>query len=86
MEVLAASRLLADVDLLDPKAEHIGFVLESKDGQPIALRVLKHGATKAFSWRDQNQFMNSFNPMYRTGRFYSEALQGCIDCFGVCKS
>jgi hypothetical protein len=66
MEVLAASRLLADVDVLGPKAEHIGFVLESKDGQPIALRVLKQGASKAFSWwDDHNQFMHSFNSIYR---------------------
>ena len=42
MEVLAASRLLADTDVLGGGGKNAGFVVERDgDGHPLAVRVVK---------------------------------------------
>jgi hypothetical protein len=62
MELLAASRLLSDVDVFGDKARNAGFVVErNAEGIPIAVRVVKPDADKAFNFEDYNLFTRYFN-------------------------
>ena len=62
MEVLAASRLLADPDVLGGSGRNAGFVVErdAASGKPLAVRVVKIDAGAAFSFgAEYNQFAQS---------------------------
>ena len=62
MELLAASRLLSDVDVFGNKATKAGFVVErNAEGIPIAVRVVKPDADRAFTFEEHNQFSQYFN-------------------------
>jgi hypothetical protein len=63
MEVLAASRLVGDTDVLGGGAKNAGFVVESQDGQPIAVRVVKIDVGEAFNFTQYNQFTRYFNKL-----------------------
>jgi hypothetical protein len=64
MEIMAASRLLGDTDVLGGGAMNAGFVVERKNGQPVAIRVMKIDAGEAFSWSaEHNQFAQFFSPL-----------------------
>jgi hypothetical protein len=66
MEVLAASRLLADTDVLGGSSRCAGFVVESQEGSPVVVRVVKIDAGEAFNFSvDCNQFTQCFNPQHR---------------------
>ncbi len=63
MEVLAASRLLGDPNVLGGHSKNAGFVVESQDGNPVAVRVVKINAGEAFSFKSDNQFTRCFSPL-----------------------
>ena len=68
METLATSRLLADTDVLGGGGKNAGFVIErDATGAPMAVRVVKIDAGESFNFSgDNNQFMQSFNPISRS--------------------
>jgi hypothetical protein len=66
MEVLAASRLLGDTDVLGGGSKNAGFVVESQEGSPVAVRVVKIDAGASFNFdAEDNQFTQSFNARFR---------------------
>jgi hypothetical protein len=66
MEVLAASRLLGDTDVLGGGSTNAGFVVESQEGTPVAVRVVKIDAGEAFNFHgEHNQFTHCANKRYR---------------------
>jgi tetratricopeptide (TPR) repeat protein len=64
MEILAASRLLADTDVLGGGASNAGFLIERNDnGDPVAVRAVKIDPGYAFNFSGgDNLFYTSWNP------------------------
>jgi hypothetical protein len=66
MELLAASRLLEDTDVLGDNSTSAGFVVEYEDAYPVAVRVVKINVGESFSFESaNNQFRNCLNLRYR---------------------
>jgi len=65
MEVLAASRLLADTDVLGGSGKNVGFVIErTPKGEAIAIRIVKVDPGYAFNFDgSENQFYQSNNTL-----------------------
>lgn len=64
MEILAASRLLGDIDALGVSGENAGFIIErDTSGAPTCARAVKIDVGYAFSFRvEANLFYQSFHP------------------------
>jgi hypothetical protein len=67
IEVLAASRLLGDTDVLGGHLTNAGFVVESQDGAPVAVRVVKIDAGEAFGFAEGCNKFASYFKRHRPG-------------------
>ena len=65
MEILAASRLLADTDVLGGGGKNAGFVIERNIHEaPVAVRMVKIDAGESFNFTAEcNHFAQGFNPL-----------------------
>ncbi len=58
-------------------SRNAGFVVESQESCPVAIRVVKIDAGEAFNFGgEDNQFMQSFTPFYR-GNKLVDPLETC---------
>jgi hypothetical protein len=73
MEVMAASRLLGDTDVLGGGGKNAGFVIEINGDQPVAVRITKIDAGESFNFDGaNNQFMQSFNRKFRGNKLQDQ--------------
>ena len=68
MEILAASRLLGDTDVLGGSGKNAGFIIQrDSSGVPLEILAVKIDAGASFNFNGgDNQLARSFSPVYKT--------------------